>query len=370
MAFSSEVARSPRLAGAIAAMGIALIIQTEVRADAPQINAVNLLQSAAVAANTRSIATRLGYPLSNLQVGGSDAKPEPGDQVTALVSLSSLDGKLSPTQWIIQLRRESLAAPAASALARGFDFAMYTNVGDTFVFHSAVTAMEMETLGPIGAETKPDSRPEMRRSRIRVDSDFLSLDLNRTARVLIGIQQQAEKIGPSGNFNLDVRGRPFPPNEWDANRRSLAALQLTPDDRRSFAGSIPALMQFLDIVRRTPDLQGILLQVLDKPSVIDVIRHGGHENMNFNFIGAGRSSHGQELFWKSATDRELSALIFNLEIFGKPVLTTILYVTPPRPPLEVSAGIVGIIALSPTNPNKVIVVKVLSSAPGDPASKN
>jgi hypothetical protein len=59
-----------------------------------------------------------------------------------------------------------------------------------------------------------------------------------------------------------------------------------------------------------------------------------------------------------------AVVAFKLELYQKPVLTVALYVAPPTPPLQVSAGVVRIVAFSPTNPSKVVVVRVLSSTPG------
>jgi hypothetical protein len=72
-------------------------------------------------------------------------------------------------------------------------------------------------------------------------------------------------------------------------------------------------------------------------------------------------------FWNDGKTGDLYLLLFNVEIFQKPVLSVALYVAPPTPPLQVSAGVVGIAAFSPRNPSKVVVVRALSSAPGGDA---
>ena len=148
-------------------------------------------------------------------------------------------------------------------------------------------------------------------------------------------------------------------------RPRAAALNLTADDLRSFSGSLPALKQFLDIVRLTPDLQDILFQVLDKPSLIDVVRHGADNSVNFDFQGGGHSD-GQEIFWPETKHEDFGVMMFNLGVFNKPVLTVALYVTTPRPPLLVSAGIVGLVAFKPKPDmsDKFVAVRVLSATAG------
>jgi len=328
-----------------------------------KVQILDILAGATLAPGTRAIAGREGFPVADIQVGSADGVASPGDTVSALVSLSSFDGRLRPKQWMIRLRLASLGNGGGSR-----DETYHTNVGDTFVFHSAMTAMDLETMGPVPADSSPDARVERRRTRIAVNTDFLALNLNRTAKVLFRLKEQEQK-SPGLKYDFSAGTGAFPPGDWEANRRKLDALGLTEDDRRSFTGSLPALMQFLDIVRSTPGLQDILLQVLDKPSVIDVFRHGARADINFNFIGGGPSG-GRENFWKEATDREFGGMAFELQVFGKPVLNVALFLTPPRPPLEVSAGILGVVAWSPSKPDKFVVVRVLSSLPGAKAGND
>jgi hypothetical protein len=284
------------------------------------------------------------------------AKAQAGDQVTALVSLFSLDGKLRPTQWIIRLRLTEKSG-ADSPQAQTTDVIAYTNTGDSFTFRSDLSHMDLETLGPIPDKAKPDLQLKVKRHSIFVRTDFLCLNLTGAARVMAKIHDSSSPI------SLSAGPRSFPADEVEAGRKQLASAKLTSDEVRSCVGSLPALSQFLDIVRSTPDLQGILLQVLDKPSIIDVFRHGSSEALNFNFVGGGKSD-GRDLFWDDGRTTDFCVLAFYLEIFNKPALSVVLYVTPPTPPLEVSAGVVGIVAFPPKNLNKVVVVRVLSSAPG------
>jgi hypothetical protein len=322
-----------------------------------KVQILDILSSASVAPNMRAIAGREGFPMSGIQFGPAGETAGPGDTVSALVVLSSFDGRLKPRQWMIRLRLASMGSAGTSR-----DLTFHTNVGDTFLFHSATTAMDLETMGPVQADSSAQARVERRRTRIAVNTDFLTLDLNRTASVLFRLKQQEQK-SPGLKYLLSAGPSPYPAGDWEADRQKLAGLGVTEDDRRSFTGSLPALMQFLDIARSTPGLQEILLEVLDKPSVIDVFRHAGRADLNFNFIGGGPSV-GRENFWKDASDRAFGGMAFELTVFGRPALNVALFLTPPRPPLEVSAGILAVIAWSPSKPDKVVVIRVLSAIPG------
>jgi hypothetical protein len=315
---------------------------------------------------------RQGYYLGDVQAGGAGAAAQPGDEVTALVNLASFDGTFSPEQWIIRLRlarQETGAKPGG----RTRDVTYYTNAGDVFAFHTAVTPMDLETVGPVRSGTPAGADVAAKRARIGVSTDYLTLNLGRTAKVLITLKENSEK-NSGRHYDLSAGPTLFPRAGWAANRRNLDDLGLTEGDRRSFTGSLPALSQFLDIVRGTPGLQEILLKVLDKPSLIDVFRHGARADVSFEFVGAdlppAGKPGGRELFWTDGAEREFGFLAFSLMVFGKPVLNVGLFVTQPRPPLEVCAGILGLVAWSPSRADKVVVVRVQSSRPGvAPATK-
>jgi hypothetical protein len=331
-------------------------------AETTNVQLLDLVRALKLAPNTQAIAAREGFALRDLQVGPAEANAQVGDQVTALVSLFSLDPKFHPSQWIVRLKR--IETPRAdSQLVRATDLIMYTNVGETFKFHSDLSVMNLETLGPIPYDAKAELPIKARSRAIFVNTDFLDLDLTRTARALTMLHDSL------GNGSVFSRTDPFPAAKVEAGRKFLATTKMTSDDIRAFVGGGPALSQFLDIVRSTPSLQGILMQVLDKPSIFDVFRSAARENLTFNFLGGG-TSVGRDIFWNDGKTGDFYLLLFNVEIFQKPVLSVALYVAPPTPPLEVSAGVVGIAAFSPRNPSKVVVVRALSSAPGGDAAKS
>ena len=224
-------------------------------AETKNVQLLDLLRALKMAPNTQVIAARQGFVLHDLQIGMTGAKAQAGDQVTALVSLFSLDGKLRPTQWIIRLRLTEKSG-ADSPQAQTTDVIAYTNTGDSFTFRSDLSHMDLETLGPIPDKAKPDLQLKVKRHSIFVRTDFLCLNLTGAARVMAKIHDSSSPI------SLSAGPRSFPADEVEAGRKQLASAKLTSDEVRSCVGSLPALSQFLDIVRSTPDLQGILLQVL------------------------------------------------------------------------------------------------------------
>jgi hypothetical protein len=273
------------------------------------------------------------------------------------VALGSFDGRIPARQWIIRLQLAKASVEAGSA--GGKEVVQYTNTGDKFTFHSGHSIMKLETLGPIESGTKPDQPLPVKRAEISVATDFLALDLARAALVVQRIKTSQAKPG----LTLSTGTEPFSAEEINVQRPRAVALNLTEEERHSFAGSLPALMQFLQIVQNTPDLQPILHEVLNKPSVFDMLKHPGAGTLDFQFIGGGQSE-GQEIIWPGGPHRDFALSFFALNIFGKPVLNVVLYLTTPQPPLQTSAGIVGLFAWTPGKPDKVLGMRILSASAG------
>ena len=291
---------------------------TVLAAETKDFKVLDLLRALQTAANTEAIASRQGFGLSGLQTSVAGTKSQAGDQVTALVSLGSFSGKKLPTQWIIRLRlapASDQAKPATSIRTQ------YLNTGDSFTFQSEVSTMELETLGPIPRHAKPELALEIKHRQLSVNSGFLGLDLSRAAEVISKVARPPGQVA-AGKYHLNTRTHPFSPEETEAGRKNLAALALTPDELRSFAGSVPALYQFLDIVRNTPELQDILLQVLDKPSLIDVFRHGSAEALNLAFLEGGLAD-GAEIFWPDETKQKFNRLLLNSRSLKSPLLRSL-----------------------------------------------
>jgi hypothetical protein len=319
----------------------------------------DLLRSVVPAPNTRAIAARQGVPIGKEALAPAQPGAAPGDSVTGLVQLASLKGDVTPRQWVVRLR---MAAGTAGGSHVKKDLTYFTNSGDMFVFHSVVVPMDLETLGPVDPDTEVAADIAPRRGHAQAYADFLTLNLRRSAGVIEKLSaQNAEKKGP--DYDISAGPKPYPKAETEATRTNSEAIGINVDDRRSFTGSLPALAQFFEIVRGTPDLQKILLEVVEMPSLIDALRHGGREDIDFEFLGAGPAAI-KTLFWGEHGDGEASALLFNIRVFGKPVLMVALIVTDPAPPLEASAGILAAVALAPTKPNKYVAVRIFSSQGG------
>jgi hypothetical protein len=312
-----------------------------------------MLQGAVMAPATQEAAVRAGFPTAGIPLGAG-ASGLDGSAV-ALVSLTSLDGQAAPRQWIVRMALSQSARGAGAPGSR--DVTRYTSVGDSFVYHSADTAsMDLDILAPSDV-------PAAIHNQASVSPDFLVLDLLRAAEVVRRVHEVAATI-PGVPYGFEARQEPFSEAEADANRLRLAPFGLSVDERRSFTGSILALTEFFQVIEATPGLDRILLEVIEKPGFMDVVRHGGQPGMGFKGVYAHKFDTG-DLFWKGGEARTPTDLwAMNAILFGRPVLTIALVVAAPAPPLDVTAGILGAVAWGPDHPDKAITVRLLAARPG------
>lgn len=312
-----------------------------------------LLRDAVMAPAAREAALHAGIPTSGIPLEAGRSGLD--GSAVALVSLTSLDGQGAPRQWVVRMALSQSARGTGVPGSR--DVTRYTSVGDTFVYHSADTAaMDLDILAPTEV-------PAAIHNRASVSPDFLVLDLLRAAEVVRRIHEVAATI-PGVPYGFESRLEPFSEDEAAANRRRLAPFKLGVDERRSFTGSILALAEFFQVIQSTPGLDRILLQVIETPGVMDVLRHGGQPGLGFKAIYANKVDTG-DLFWKGGEPRApTDVLAINAILFGRPVLTIALVVTAPAPPLDVTAGVLGAVAWGPDHPDKVITVRLLAARHG------
>lgn len=309
-----------------------------------------LLQGAVMTPAAREAAVHAGFPTSGipLEVGRSGLD----GSAVALVSLTSLDGQAAPRQWVVRMALSQ--SPRGTGAPGARDVTRYTSVGDTFVYHSADTAaMDLDILAP-------SEVPEAIHNQASISPDFLVLDLLRAAEVVRRIHEVAATI-PGVPYGFESRLEPFSEDEAAGNRRRLAPFKLSVDERRSFTGSILALTEFFQVIQATPGLDRILLEVIEKPGVMDIVRHGGQPGLGFKAIYANKVDTG-DLFWRGGEPRAPTDLFaINAILFGRPVLTIALVVAAPAPPLDVTAGVLGAVAWAPDHPEKAITVRLLAA---------
>ena len=114
----------------------------------------------------------------------------------------------------------------------------------------------------------------------------------------------------------------------------------------------------LKVIRDSDVLFDVLLEVIDKPSVLSVI-----VNFGVRVSVRHRFDKAQALAPVAVGGREFPVyeLPVELQLNGVPALRSKLLVTEPRSPLNLSAGILGMDAFQPSDPSARVSIRVVAA---------
>ena len=285
-----------------------------------------------------------------------------GDGVTALVTLTEDE---AVKQWIIAL--EVVEPNEKEKNRRDVSTRLFSTSGYEFRFGSGHAVLEVKIIGPLSdrdAGKKPAMAPDVKRRRIEVSADYLALGLERVPATSIRVHaaKAANPALPKGN--LQISGQAFPVATAEANRKITEAVGIMEADERAMAGSVLALLEFFQITMKTPGLQDVLKSVLDLPWWSIVSSGGKTPGVNFEGLRGEREVNPR--LWNLRRPVKVYASSYLLRLNGEPAVLFQLAMTQPRPPLLVSAGIVGLAAGRPDGKGPVLTLQVASSraAPG------
>lgn len=309
--------------------------------------------------SVRQAAAAAGIPLEGCAEPAGAPGLAPGDEATVLVS--RIEGaKLE--QWVISVRAVEPAGPVEATPVR--TATVYASSGDHFTFSSGTAALSLRMIGPLvaGDAGRPRAtRPAVEERRVGVSADYLSLGLYRVPALTLRLKAQLAADPTIPPFSLNFGDRPFPPDQVATTRRQPGLKLITVDDQRAFNGALLALQEFLQTISRTPGLKDVLMSVVDVPWWA-VVKAGGKPRFDINALNAVRTLPAARA---GLTDeRVVYAWPFELKIAGKQALRFQLAVVPPRPPLAVTAGIVGIAAAPPGDTGPRLALELVASRRG------
>lgn len=295
------------------------------------------------------VALSHGIPLKERDRFSDDATIEPGDSISALVTLVE---KSRRTQWLLYLKADDGSALTKQAKTNASKRRMYSSTGNKFEFQSTPVEMTLRTLGPYDAsERKRKIKAKDTVARLSLDQGYLGLGLDEAARAMLRIARKP-KIGYA------FAGHPFSEKDIAETRKRTNHVALTVEEERALAGTGPALESYFTIVQKTEGLSDILFKLVDLPSMWSIARHKG-VTANFRFVS-------------QIKEREVGAREFPvyeiplvLELNSQPSLTITLVATAPRPPLLACGGILGLVATRPGVTNSFLAVQMLSARRGD-----
>lgn len=285
-----------------------------------------------------AFASANNIPIEGLDLSTAGGPGRDGDRVTALVTLR--EGK-SSRQWLTHFQVSTLTEKERAA-TKGTIVNLSTN-GRVHRFSSAANLpFEIRAVGPFTVDQK--SPPADQHARTLMSPDFLALGFDRHCRVMLRVIANPPK----------ENGNP---------------VGLSEPDERVVVGMDPALSALFDVIEKTPGLREVLWAITDKPSAFSVIKRGGKITPSF---ALGMQSY-EELQsypgWSAPGPiyRFSPGIAFN----GQPALVCSLFVTSPRPPLLITAGVIGLVAERPGKDDRHLDIRILAThrGPAQPARK-
>lgn len=275
-----------------------------------------------------------GIPLSGISPAADSKAAAPGDFVVVLITLRQGN---ATKQWLTRFevspmteKERGEAGKAGQVLTltasetRKYEFDLTANV-----------ALDILAAGPFVEGEKPPVKGKQ--ARTLISSELLGLGLDEACRMLVSRKAV------------------------DASSKSPAPAW-SEEEQRTFLGSVPALVAFVQGVQSTPGLAEILWAVMEKPSVWSLIKNRGHIGVGINL---GDAVVIEPRTW-TLPGRSLFGMDVNLAINAQPAVWLLLVVTAPRPPLVTTAGIVGILARPPGKTDKRMDLQLIAAGRAPP----
>ena len=277
------------------------------------------------------------FPVADFEVAPEDGPGRERDLLTTLVTLR--DGK-SSRQWLIRFQISPLTEKEQATTVKT-TVTMNLNQGRLHRFEAGASlALDIHTIGPFVAEQK--SAPKEMRARARISPDLLTIGLDRSSRAMLA--------------NLAAI--------QDRKKSGAAVVVLSEADERANVAFFPALMAFMNGVQETPGLRDILWAMIEKPSAWSIIKQGGKIVLSLSLGGDDSVAALDRYPGWSAPGWPLYRMSPVLTLNGQPALFCSLFVTTPRPPLLITAGIIGIVAETPGHADRHLDIRILASRRG------
>jgi hypothetical protein len=327
---------------------LALLMQhaqgEEMRPNFEKLSQVAVFPAATEFARTNDI------PITGIDPPAEGSSLNPGDSITALLTLFEKGGRRS--QWLLWIEAAEITEKAGHTKP---SVICYVGAGDKVEFSRAEAPLNLRLAGPFVDGTQKGKTPKVEddRARVSVNQGFLGIGLDEAAAATYRIVQNHLHGG------LGVRARPFTAAEIEAGRKSMAGLRLSLKEQRAIAGGRLALESYTTIVQETPGLDEIFYKVVKPPSLVSIIWHLG---VKVNIELQQKNVQPLEpTRWQLLPGSPCFTYPLALRVNNQPALMTTLVVSPPRPPLLGIAGIVGMLAENPYDKETYLILQIVSA---------
>ncbi len=327
------------------------------------------LGSAVLAPSLKAAAQRDGISLAFEKPTESE-EPLVGDAV--LVWVGTSEGEVN-RQWLVQFRRARSTQKEQKKAERKQQQLKYLSWGPVIAFESDAEVLDLWVAGPVDtADTPSDSAESVktRRLRVSVPGDYLRLGLDRSALVdmhlakFVRMARQAREDASLGQ--IYAMERPIKPAAMAYAKPVADRIGFTPEMARAWIGGNVALQAFYDVADDIKILRGIAEIAVEKPSIWKLAKvvTGTHFKAA---LGNGQSHSVDPLrYGLPAVSYECFTLGFSMAFGDDPMTSGEMIVTRPIPPLDVTAGVLALLAVNPNDTSRMVHMVVIGSARGKP----
>jgi hypothetical protein len=319
----------------------------------PATNLLSRLEPIPPFPDLQKAAKTMHIPLTGMKPLHDTGTLGPGNSITALITLHQKGNRL--TQWLIYF--EVVAGTNGTKPEK--PMVLYNSMGDKFEFAHSPAAFNIRSIGPYVDSDSfwGNPVPKDKGARTTIDGAFLGLGLDKGAAAIYRLNQGKTK---STNFNFWVDSKPPKATEITRSRKVATELQITPTEERALAAWFPAITSYFSSVGETPNLETILLKVMDFPSLWSIVKHGG-VNANIEFQLEDVHPVTLPTQWNLPGDAPVYTLPMSIKLNGQSAINSTLLITDPRPPLLGCGGIIGFVAENPTDSQNYMTLRVISA---------
>jgi hypothetical protein len=202
-----------------------------------------------------------------------------------------------------------------------------------------------------------------------VPVDYLRLGLDDSIRVSVhmGRRVQAlQKEDPTFQlghiYSLD---KPIKPENVAYAKPVAAKIQFTPEMERAWIGGYVALQSFYELANDVPEIEAIASIAVDKPSVLTLAKLATGTLFTTSFNGADPLSVDPAKLGLVPVSTEAFNAQFSFAFGDHRIVSGAMIVTKPVPPFDTTAGILGLVAQHPKDPNRQVHIVIISGSRGE-----
>jgi len=325
------------------------------------------LAHAELAPGLKAAAESEGIRLFHLDNLDDRRPPSVDDAVVAWIG--STEGGVTH-QWLMQLRRSALTV-AEEGSAQSPDVTKYLSWGPIITFKSKLEALEIWLAGPVDSSPStagPVPSAKIHRMRVCVPGGFLRLGLDDAARVIMHIEQrerETQREHLALNFGqIYAMDSPIRAGNFASAKPVADQIGFSPEMARAWIGGTVALETFYDTIEHVRLLRKIASVAIERPPLwkLALLLVGSQ----FKTVLGNGQTHPIDpgAFGLMPVKQQCFSVPFEILFRTDPIVFGELAATAPSPPLDVSAGILGLLAVNPKDHRQMVQVVIISTQRG------